>query len=235
LKKKADLDSAAKADISKKKPSKTIPEKGKLRENVEAIVIAIILALFIRTFIVQAFKIPSGSMIPTLLVGDHILVSKFIFGVKIPYLNITIIPGADPKYDDIVVFEYPKDPKKDYIKRVVGLSGDIVEIKNKKVYINQKKVDDIHAYFTDEHVSPLMSRPRDNYGPVKVPENSIFVMGDNRDHSYDSRFWGFVDIKALKGKAFIVYFSWDTSEFDWTFSDFFNINVRWNRLGHLLK
>ncbi|MBF0450724.1 MAG: signal peptidase I [Candidatus Magnetomorum sp.] len=210
-------------------------EKGKLRENIEAIVIAIILALFIRTFIVQAFKIPSGSMIPTLLVGDHILVSKFIYGVKLPYLNMTIIPGATPKYNDIVVFEYPKDPQKDYIKRVIGLPGDIVEIKNKHVYINQIKIEDAHAYFTDTQGSPLISRPRDNYGPVIVPDNSIFVMGDNRDHSYDSRFWGFVGMDALKGKAFIVYFSWDTSTFDWTFSDFFNINVRWSRLGHLLK
>jgi len=235
LKKKAALENVVNADLAKNNPSKEKPEKGKLRENIEAIIIAIILALFIRTFIVQAFKIPSGSMIPTLLVGDHILVSKFIYGVKIPYLNMTIIPGADPKYDDIVVFEYPKDPQKDYIKRVVGLPGDIVEIKNKQVYINQNKVEDIHAYFDDEINSPLLNRPRDNYGPVKVPENSIFVMGDNRDHSYDSRFWGFVGMDALKGKAFIVYFSWDTSAFDWTFSDFFNIKVRWNRLGHLLK
>ena len=235
MKKKAALENVVNADLAKNNPSKEKPEKGKLRENIEAIIIAIILALFIRTFIVQAFKIPSGSMIPTLLVGDHILVSKFIYGVKIPYLNMTIIPGADPKYDDIVVFEYPKDPQKDYIKRVVGLPGDIVEIKNKQVYINQNKVEDIHAYFDDEINSPLLNRPRDNYGPVKVPENSIFVMGDNRDHSYDSRFWGFVGMDALKGKAFIVYFSWDTSAFDWTFSDFFNIKVRWNRLGHLLK
>ncbi|KPA19502.1 signal peptidase protein I [Candidatus Magnetomorum sp. HK-1] len=235
MKKKAVIETPVKSDIAISASKKEKPEKGKLRENVEAIVIAIILALLIRTFIVQAFKIPSGSMIPTLLVGDHILVSKFIYGVKIPFLNITIIPGADPKYNDIVVFEYPKDPQKDYIKRVVGLGGDIVEIKNKKVYINQKLVDDPHAYFTNEKASPLISRPRDNYGPVKVPENSIFVMGDNRDHSYDSRFWGFVETDALKGKAFIVYFSWDTSTFDWTFSEFFNIKVRWSRLGHLLK
>jgi len=211
------------------------PEKGKLRENVEAIVIAIILALFIRTFIVQAFKIPSGSMIPTLLIGDHILVSKFIYGVKIPFINTTIIPGKDPEYNDIVVFKCPKDPQKDYIKRVIGLPGDMVEIKNKIVYINGEKVDDPHAYFSDTRGSPLMNRPRDNYGPVKVPDDSIFVMGDNRDHSYDSRFWGFVEQKALKGKAFLVYFSWDTSEFEWTLSKIINMDVRWSRLGHLLK
>jgi len=211
------------------------PVKGKLRENVEAIIIAIILALFIRTFIVQAFKIPSGSMIPTLLIGDHILVSKFIYGVKLPFINTTIIPGTDPDYYDIVVFKCPKDPQKDYIKRVIGLPGDMVEIKNKVVYINGEIKEDPRAFFSDTRGSPLMNRPRDNYGPVKVPDDSIFVMGDNRDHSYDSRFWGFVEKKALKGKAFIVYFSWDTSEFDWTLSNIINIDVRWSRLGHLLK
>ena len=235
MKKKAVKEIPVNSEIAQSASKKEKPEKGKLRENVEAIIIAIILALLIRTFIVQAFKIPSGSMIPTLLIGDHILVSKFIYGVKIPFLNITVIPGADPKYNDIVVFEFPNDPKKDYIKRVVGLPGDIVEIKNKKVYINQKLVEDPHAYFTNTPVSPLVSHKRDNYGPVKVPENSIFVMGDNRDHSYDSRFWGFVGKDALKGKAFIVYFSWDTSTFDWSFSEFLNIKIRWDRLGHLLK
>jgi signal peptidase I len=235
LKNKSKLEKSSTADMPQDASQKEKPEKGKLRENVEAIVIAIILALFIRTFIVQAFKIPSGSMIPTLLIGDHILVSKFIYGVKIPFINTTIIPGKDPEYNDIVVFKCPKDPQKDYIKRVIGLPGDMVEIKNKIVYINGEKVDDPHAYFSDTRGSPLMNRPRDNYGPVKVPDDSIFVMGDNRDHSYDSRFWGFVEQKALKGKAFLVYFSWDTSEFEWTLSKIINMDVRWSRLGHLLK
>jgi len=235
LNNKSKLEKTSVADIPQDAAKKEKPEKGKVRENVEAIIIAIILALFIRTFIVQAFKIPSGSMIPTLLIGDHILVSKFIYGVKIPFINTTIIPGKDPKYNDIVVFKCPKDPQKDYIKRVIGLPGDMVEIKNKIVYINGKKVDDPHAYFSDTRGSPLMNRPRDNYGPVKVPDDSIFVMGDNRDHSYDSRFWGFVEQKALKGKAFLVYFSWDTSEFEWSLSNIINIDVRWSRLGHLLK
>jgi len=235
LKKKSNPDKSSKADLSGDASQNDKPEKGKLRENIEAIVIAIVLALFIRTFIVQAFKIPSGSMIPTLLIGDHILVSKFIYGVKLPFVNTTIIPGADPDYQDIVVFEYPKDPKKDYIKRVIGLPGDMVEIKDKVVYINGEKINDSHAYFSDTRGSPLINRPRDNYGPVKVPDDSIFVMGDNRDHSYDSRFWGFVQKDALKGKAFIVYFSWDTSDFDWTLSKLVDIDVRWSRLGHLLK
>lgn len=234
MKKKSNPEKSSKVDIPPD-AQKEKPEKGKLRENVEAIVIAIILALFIRTFIVQAFKIPSGSMIPTLLIGDHILVSKFIYGVKLPFVNTTIIPGADPDYYDIVVFKCPKDPQKDYIKRVIGLPGDMVEIKDKVVYINGEKKDDSRAYFNDTRGSPLMNRPRDNYGPVKVPDDSIFVLGDNRDHSYDSRFWGFVGKKALKGKAFIVYFSWDTSEFDWSLSKLLNIDVRWGRFCHLLK
>jgi len=236
LKKKSKTDKTSPAELPPADASeKKKPEKGKLRENVEAIVIAIILALFIRTFIVQAFKIPSGSMIPTLQIGDHILVSKFIYGVKLPFVNTKIIPGAEPDYYDIVVFKCPKDPQKDYIKRVIGLAGDMVEIKNKVVFINGEKTEDPYAFFSDTRGSPLMNRPRDNYGPVKVPDNSIFVLGDNRDHSYDSRFWGFVENSALKGKAFIVYFSWDTSEFDWSLSKLFNIDVRWGRLGHILK
>jgi signal peptidase I len=111
-------------------------KKGALRENIEAIVVAVILALFIRTFVVQAFKIPSGSMKDTLLIGDHILVNKFIYGVKAPFLNKTIIPINDPQRDDIIVFEFPEDPKKDFIKRVVGLPGDTIEIRNKKLFIN---------------------------------------------------------------------------------------------------
>lgn len=235
MKRKSKTEKSSTANLPQDATQNEKPEKGKLRENVEAIIIAIILALFIRTFIVQAFKIPSGSMIPTLLIGDHILVSKFIYGVKLPFVNTTIIPGADPEYYDIVVFKCPKDPQKDYIKRVIGLPGDMVEIKNKVVYINGEKQEDPHAFFSDTRGSPLMNRPRDNYGPVKVPNDSIFVLGDNRDHSYDSRFWGFVEKKALKGKAFIVYFSWDTSDFDWTLSDFINVDVRWGRFCHLLK
>ena len=199
--------------------------KSRLRENIEAIVIAIVLALIIRSFIVQAFKIPSGSMKPTLQIGDHILVNKFIYGVKFPFSNTSIIPGTRPDRQDIVVFKYPRDPSKDYIKRVIAIEGDVVEVMNKKVFINNKPIEDPHASFTDPTYIP---GPRDNYGPVRVPENSIFVMGDNRDHSFDSRFWGFVDISALRGKAFIVYFSWDKQS--WT-----DIKIRWARFGHILR
>ncbi len=200
-------------------------KKSVLRENVEAILVAIVLALFIRTFIVQAFKIPSGSMKETLQIGDHILVNKFIFGVKLPYVDKTIIPIKDPKRGDIIVFKFPEDPSKDFIKRVIAIGGDTVLIRNKKVYVNGKPADYKQAQFTEPNVIPQEIQPRDNFGPVTVPDESLFVMGDNRDQSYDSRFWGVVDLDAVKGKAFIIYWSWDKG----------NFGVRWNRIGHILR
>jgi signal peptidase I len=206
------------------KPSK----KGAIRENVEAILIAIVLALFIRTFIVQAFKIPSGSMKETLQIGDHILVNKFIFGVKLPFTEKTIIPVKNPERGDIVVFKYPEDPDKDFIKRVVGVEGDKIEISNKQVYVNDSPLVEDYTIFKD---SNLYSKSlRDNFGPVTVPEKSLFVMGDNRDNSHDSRFWGFVNLKAVRGKAFIIYWSWNGENND-SLLDY----VRWNRFGKLLK
>lgn len=204
--------------------------KSKLRENIEAILIAVVLALFIRTFIIQAFKIPSGSMKETLQIGDHILVNKFIYGVKIPFTGTTIIPIKQPKHEDIVVFRFPKDPDKDFIKRVVGTAGDIVEGRNKKVYVNGNLVEGSYEVHMDPFTALPGSGARDNFGPVTVPPDSLFVMGDNRDNSHDSRFWGFVNLKAVKGKAFIIYWSWD-SENSGSILNY----VRWNRFGHLLK
>jgi len=213
--------------LKQKKSSKKAiaPPKSRLRENIEALVLAIVLALFIRAFIVQAFKIPSGSMKDTLQIGDHILANKFIYGVKLPYFNITIIPYKKPQRGDIVIFKFPQDPKKDFIKRTIGIQGDIIEIRNKEVYVNKKRLEHDYAIYTDLHIIPESMQPRDNLGPVTVPENSLFVMGDNRDHSYDSRFWGFVDLKDVKGKAFIIYWSWDSD----------NFGVRWNRIGKILR
>ena len=201
------------------------PQKSALRENIEAILVAIVIALFIRTFVVQAFKIPSGSMKQTLQIGDHILVNKFIYGVRIPYLRKSIIPLKKPQRGDIIVFKYPVDPHKDFIKRVIGIPGDEIEIRDKKLYVNQKQVNDDYGVYTDSRILSASVRPRDNFGPVTVPEQSLFVMGDNRDESFDSRFWGFVDYKALNGKAFIIYWSWDKE----------NFGVRWDRLGQILK
>ena len=201
------------------------PKKGHLRENIEAILVAILIALFIRTFVVQAFKIPSGSMKQTLQIGDHILVNKFIYGVKIPYWRKTVIPLKAPQRGDIIVFKYPVDPKKDFIKRVIGVGGDVVESRDKQLYVNHKRVNHDHGVYTDPHIIAGNLRPRDNFGPLTVPERSLFVMGDNRDESFDSRFWGFVDLDAVNGKAFIIYWSWDKH----------NFGVRWNRLGQILR
>jgi len=206
------------------------PKKSALRENVEAIAVAIILALFIRTFIVQAFKIPSGSMKETLQIGDHILVNKFIYGVKLPFTQATLVAIKNPKREDIVVFKFPEDPDKDFIKRVIGVEGDEIEIRDKQLYINKQPFKGDYAVYSDPRIIPKGMQPRDNFGPVTVPENSLFVMGDNRDHSYDSRFWGFVGLDAVKGKAFIIYWSWN-KENEGSFLDY----VRWGRFGMLLR
>lgn len=207
------------------------PAKGKLRENIEALVIAVILALFIRAFVVQAFKIPSGSMEDTLLIGDYILVNKFIYGVKLPFTDVTVVPVKDPQRGDIIVFKYPGDPSKDYIKRVVGVGGDSIDIRDKRVYVNGELQENEFAKFTDSrvfsdpHKYPENILLRDNYGPKKVPQGELFVMGDNRDSSNDSRFWGFVPKSSVRGRAFVIYWSWDKNK---------KIGVRWNRLGDMI-
>ena len=203
----------------------TIKKPSKIKEYAEAIVIAILIAVFIRTFIVQAFKIPSGSMKPTLEIGDHILVNKLSYGIKIPYLRKTLIPTGVPNRGDVAVFIYPVDKSKDFIKRVIGVGGDVVEIKNKKVFVNDTAIGDSHAVHNEEVIFPKSIQPRDNFGPVKVPEGTIFVMGDNRDQSYDSRFWGFVRLEDVIGKAFIIYWSWDSDDF----------SPRWSRIGKMLE
>lgn len=199
--------------------------KSKIREFIESVLVAFVIAAFIISFIVQAFKIPSGSMIPTLLIGDHLFVNKFIYGVKIPYFRTTIIPVTDPKREDVIVFIYPQDRSKDFIKRVIGVAGDTIEMKNKKLFINGKAYADPYGVYDEPVILPAEVQPRDNFGPVTVPQRSLFVMGDNRDHSLDSRFWGFVDLKDVQGKAFILYWSWDREE----------KNVRWSRLAQLIK
>jgi len=210
-------------------PSDRVKRKSVVREYSEAIIIAVLLALFIRAFVVQAFKIPSGSMEPTLLVGDHILVNKFIYGIRVPIVNKEIIPIRSPKQFDIVVFQYPNDRSKDYIKRVIGLPLQEVKVINKKIYINGQPLNDPYGYFDDPSISP---GTRDNFGPVVVPAHSYFVMGDNRDHSYDSRFWGFVDHSDLVGEAFIIYWSWrQEGNFSIEPSESY---IRWNRFGKLL-
>ena len=194
-----------------------------VKEYLEPIVIAVFIALFIRAFIVQAFKIPSSSMEPTLLVGDHLLVNKFIYGIRIPYTDIKLFQYKKPGRGDIIVFIFPKDRSKDFIKRVIGTEGEKVSIVHNKIYINDKLIDDPWGRF----IMPRTSI--EDYGPVRVPENSLFVMGDNRDNSQDSRFWGFVKLNEVKGKAFIIYFSWDSVA-----QDLLN-KIRWTRFGKLIR
>ncbi|OQY20622.1 MAG: signal peptidase I [Desulfobacteraceae bacterium 4572_35.1] len=218
---------------------KTVKNGGKkpwYREYAESLIIAAILALIIRTFVVQAFKIPSGSMEDTLLIGDHLLVCKFIYGTKIPFMDKFYFPIKDPQRGDVIVFEYPGDmdkswlERRDFIKRVVGVPGDVVEVRNKKVYVNAEQ----YVLSQERHKEDSLILPgtrqspqdrRDFMPPVTVPPNSYFVMGDNRDRSYDSRFWGFVDRSAIKGKAFIKYWSWD-KEKTWP---------RFDRIGRLIE
>ncbi|HEY3346087.1 MAG TPA: signal peptidase I [Nitrospirota bacterium] len=199
-------------------------EKSVFREYAEAIIIAAVLALFIRTFIVQAFKIPSGSMEDTLLIGDHLIVNKFLYGTKIPFTGKEILPLRDPVRGDVIVFKFPEDETKDFIKRIIGLPGDTLEIVNKKLFVNGKPLTEPYTVFKDEQILPRSMQARDNFGPIKVPEGQYFCMGDNRDKSHDSRFWGFVTKDKIIGKAVIIYWSWDGDD-HW---------VRWQRMGKLV-
>jgi signal peptidase I len=223
--------------------STTRARKSVLREYGEAIIVAMLLAFAIRVFVVQAFKIPSGSMIPTLLIGDHILVSKLSYGIQWPgdckvrlsfppitcYTSYTIISFGEPQRGDIIVFRYPEDEDKDFIKRIVGLPGDRIEIRNKLVHVNGVPVED-KSY--TQRVDPGMIdgtiNPRDNFGPVTAPAGSYFVMGDNRDQSLDSRFWGYVSAEKIRGKAFRIYWSW-SGQGSWEHW------VRWERLGKAIR
>ena len=204
-------------------------KKSLFREYAEAIIIALIAALIIRAYVVQAFKIPSGSMENTLLIGDHILVNKFIYGTTIPFSDKRVLVFKKPERGDIIVFKYPENPKKDFIKRVIAIGGDKIESKNKIIYINGKATKEPYVRHTDSTILPHEFGARDNFGPIVIPENKFFVMGDNRDQSHDSRFWGFVGLNAIKGKAFLIYFSWDSNA-----SSLFK-KIRFGRIGHLIK
>lgn len=195
-----------------------------LRDYVQPIIIALIAALIIRAYVIQAFKIPSGSMIPTLLIGDHILVNKFLYGTKIPFSDKRVLIFKKPERGDIIVFKYPEDPKKDFIKRIIAIEGDKIESRDKIIYVNGDKLSESYVQHTDNAILPQGIGLRDNFGTMVIPEHKFFVMGDNRDQSHDSRFWGFVDAQDIKGKALIIYWSWDTN--DW---------VRFNRIGDLIK
>jgi signal peptidase I len=220
LKKKSTSSDSLNADValSKSKQSRKLKKKSTFRELFEAAAIAILLALFIRTFVVQAFKIPSGSMEPSLLIGDHILVNKFIYGVKLPFLRTTVIPVGSPQRDDVIVFIYPVDKSKDFIKRVIGLPGDEIKMIGQDIIINGERHPDKHGFYAKKN-RPGQNPSGFSFGPVTVPQDHYFVMGDNRDFSYDSRYWGFVPFQDIKGEAFIIYWSWP----------------HWKRFLHLIR
>jgi signal peptidase I len=204
-------------------------KKNIYKEYLEPIIIAVLIALFIRTFIIQAFKIPSSSMEPTLLVGDYLLVNKFVYGVKIPFTDIKLFQLKKPQRGDIVVFIYPKDRSKDFIKRVIGTEGEKVEVIRDKIYINDHLVDDPWGLYSEKSDWIRQLQLMERFGPVVVPKDSLFVLGDNRDNSQDSRFWGFVNVSAVRGKALIIYFSWDGN------AQKYLDEIRWRRLGKLIR
>jgi len=190
-------------------------KKSAARESFESLVIAVILAMFVRTFVFQAFKIPTGSMENNLLIGDHLLVNKFIFGPGASSLERAILPMGTIRRGDVIVFKYPVDPSRDFIKRVIGLPGETLEVRAKRVYINGQPLDEPYAHFIQAPASPEEFREvtsvdvLEHYGPVSIPADRYFMMGDNRDNSADSRFWGFLPKDLIKGKAVVIYWSYD--------------------------
>ena len=194
-------------------------KKSVVREYFESIVIAVILALFVRTWVVQAFKIPTGSMENNLLIGDHLLVNKFIFGPTPLAIGRATLPVRPIRRGDIVVFKYPEEPDRDFIKRVIGLPGETIELKNKKVHVNGQPLDEQYVHFltppSSEFQEVTSADLRENYRPSVVPADSFFVMGDNRDNSQDSRYWGFLPRKNIKGKALLIYWSYESGREDY--------------------
>ena len=223
-------------------------QKSTLREYFESIVIAVIMALFVRTWVVQAFKIPTGSMENNLLIGDHLLVNKFVFGAEPIAPMRAILPQRDVQRGDVIVFKYPDEPERDFIKRVIGLPGDTIELRNKKVYVNGQPLDEPYVHFLEatHGASEVTSFDvRERYGPVQVPASQYFVMGDNRDNSQDSRYWGFLPAHYIKGKALMIYWSYESGKDDYLESGMgasvkrvfsvvthFFTRTRWERLFH---
>jgi signal peptidase I len=216
-------------------------KKSVAREYFESLVIAVVLALFIRTFVVQAFKIPTGSMEPNLLIGDHLLVNKFVFGPTVSAVERGLLPMKPIRRGDVIVHKFPEEPERDFIKRVIGLPGEQIELRHKRVYVDGKLLDEPYAFYLEppppvqselEAADPAPARggdPRETYGPVTVPPGHYFMMGDNRDNSQDSRYWGFLPREYVKGKALVIYWSYE--------AEAGNIltGTRWGRLLHLVR
>jgi len=205
------------------------------REYFEAIIVALIIAVILRTFVVQAYNIPTESMENTLLVGDYLLVDKFTFHFR------------DPLPSDIIVFEYPLNPNKDFVKRCVAVEGQVVEMRDKVLYVDGvEEQSSASVIYTDASILPGSLTNRDNFAPMRVPPGNVFVLGDNRDNSRDSRVWGFLDKNNIKGRALGIYWSWAPdpnaprweSPYVWPFFaiTFYNAvhfptRIRWSRIG----
>ena len=227
-------------------------KKSVVREYFESIVIAVILALFVRTWVVQAFKIPTGSMENNLLIGDHLLVNKFIFGPTPLAIGRAVLPVRPIHRGDILVFKYPEEPDRDFIKRVIGLPGEKIELKHKKIYINDQPLEEPYVHFltppSSDYQEVTSYDLREQFGPVTVPADKYFVMGDNRDNSQDSRYWGFLPRDYVKGKALIIYWSYESGREDYldeglgasikrlasVVTHFFT-KTRWERLFHQIR
>jgi signal peptidase I len=222
--------------------------KSTVREYFESIVIAVILALFVRTWVVQAFKIPTGSMENNLLIGDHLLVNKFVFGPTLGKVERALLPIREIHRGDVVVFKYPDEPDRDFIKRVIGLPGETIEMKAKKIYINGKPLDEPYVHFLEPvgDAQEIISYDlRETYSQTTIPQGFYFVMGDNRDNSQDSRYWGFLPRSYIKGRALMIYWSYESGREDYVdegvaasvkriagvITHFFT-RTRWERLFH---
>jgi len=228
-------------------------KKSTLREYFESVVIAVILALFVRTFVVQAFKIPTGSMENNLLIGDHLLVNKFVYGPAPTGIERTLLPIGTITRGEVLVFKYPEQPDRDFIKRVIGLPGETLEVRQKKVYINGKPLDEPYTHFLTAPTGSAFHEEtsfdvREQYGPVTVPPGHYFMMGDNRDNSQDSRYWGFLPRENIKGRALLIYWSYEAEREEYeeagagetvkglfsVFTHFFT-RTRWDRMLHQIR
>ena len=234
--------------MATQQPAPVAYRKSTAREYFESICVAVILALFVRTFVVQAFKIPTGSMENNLLIGDHLLVNKFVFGPTASSIERALLPVRDIRRRDVIVFKYPDQPDRDFIKRVIGLPGETVELRAKKVYIDGQPLDEPYVHFLEpasDAQEVTLFDVRERYGPVRVPEGQYFVMGDNRDNSQDSRYWGFLPRHYVKGRALMIYWSYESGREDYldqgagaTVKRMFSVVIhfftktRWERLFH---
>lgn len=216
-------------DVSEKSLSKS---KSSARELTEFIIIVLVLFILFRTFAFQAFKIPSGSMKDTLLIGDHILATKFNYGIhipnEIPFLGNKLFDDYTlfqkiPERNDIIIFKFPNNEERDFIKRVIGLPGELIEIRRQKVFINGKALEENFTKHDEPQGDFLY--PRDDLGPFPIPDGHVFVMGDNREYSHDSRFWGVLNLKNIRGKAQFIYWSWDRDK----------RTVRTDRIGNTVQ